>query len=96
MTDPATRQLEYVRIGTTSLTGTSAPTSTVSAARWTTASPTTFGQTFGASTITAAAGTGFYLELNRNSGYSFHWVSATKHHKINGSFRQTRKGSRRR
>lgn len=80
MTDPASRQLEYIRIGTTNLTGTvSADFNSFSGTLDN--GVTTHSRTnLGTATITAAQ-TGFYLSLERSGsqmGYSFHWVSATK------------------
>lgn len=79
ITDSATRQLEYVRIGTTSLTG------TVSGA-FNSFSGTLDGGTtslsrtnLGTTSITSSGG-GFYLSLERSGskmGYTFNWVNAT-------------------
>ena len=82
ITNPATRQLEYVQIGTTSLTG-------IVSANFNSFSGsldngvTNISRTnLGAATITSNGG-GFYLSLSRNGvgnqmGYSFNWGSATK------------------
>jgi hypothetical protein len=78
MADPATRTLDYVRIGTTSLTGPVRANFNSFSGTLDNGVTNTIRTSLGTSTITAAAGTGFYLELNRSSGYSFHWVSATK------------------
>jgi hypothetical protein len=80
----ATRQLEYVRIGTPNLTGAiSANFNSFSGTLDNGVTTFTRDATFGAATITATPGTGFNLTLSRNGvgnqmGYSFNWVSATK------------------
>jgi hypothetical protein len=84
ITNPATRQLEYVRIGTLNLTGAiSANFNSFSGTLDNGVTTFTRDATFGAATITAAPGTGFNLTLSRNGvgnqmGYSFNWVSAAK------------------
>jgi hypothetical protein len=82
ITNPATRQLEYVQIGTTSLTGdVSANFNSFSGTLDN--GVTNFSRTnLGAATITSTGG-GFNLTLSRNGvgnqmGYSFNWVGATK------------------
>jgi hypothetical protein len=82
ITNPATRQLEYVQIGTTSLTGPiSANFNSFSGTLDN--GVTNFSRTnLGAATITSGGG-GFNLTLSRNGvgnqmGYSFNWVGATK------------------
>lgn len=79
-TDGTTRQLDYFRIGTTSLTGTI------------TADFNSFSGTIGGAGISSSRtalgtatmtsnGAGFYLEVNRTGssmGYTFQWVNATK------------------
>jgi len=81
ITDPATRQLEYIRIGTPSLTG--AVTANFNSFSGTLdGGITNISRTnLGTAAITAVANTGFYLSLERSGsqmGYSFHWASATK------------------
>jgi hypothetical protein len=82
--NPATRQLEYVRIGTPNLTGAiSANFNSFSGTLDNGVTTFTRDATFGAATITATPGTGFNLTLSRNGvgnqmGYSFNWVSAIK------------------
>jgi hypothetical protein len=84
ITNPATRQLEYVRIGTPNLTGAiSANFNSFSGTLDNGVTTFTRDATFGAATITATPGTGFNLTLSRNGvgnqmGYSFNWVSAIK------------------
>lgn len=82
ITNPATRQMEYVQIGTTSLTGPiSANFNSFSGTLDN--GVTNFSRTnLGAATITSTGG-GFNLTLSRNGvgnqmGYSFNWVGATK------------------
>jgi len=80
ITNPATRQLEYVQIGTTSLTGPiSANFNSFSGTLDN--GVTNFSRTnLGAATITSSGG-GFYLALQRSGsqmGYTFNWGSATK------------------
>ena len=81
ITDPAARQLEYIRIGTPSLTG--AVTANFNSFSGTLDNGATniIRTNLGTAAITAAANTGFYLSLVRSGslmGYSFHWDSATK------------------
>jgi len=80
ITNPATRQLEYVQIGTTSLTGdVSANFNSFSGTLDN--GVTNINRTnLGAATITSSGG-GFYLSLQRSGsqmGYTFNWSSATK------------------
>jgi hypothetical protein len=80
ITNPATRQLEYVQIGTTSLTGTvSANFNSFSGSLDN--GVTNINRTnLGAATITSSGG-GFYLSLQRSGsqmGYTFNWGSATR------------------
>jgi hypothetical protein len=80
LADPANRQLEYVRIGTTNLTGTISANFNSFSGTLDDGVTNMSRNNLGASTITAN-GTGFYLSLERSGsqmGYSFHWVSATK------------------
>ena len=72
--NPATRQLEYVNIGTTSLTGTvSANFNSLSG----TIGGTTYNRSnLGAQTITSDGSSGFYLSLQRSGsqmGYTFNF-----------------------
>lgn len=82
--DAANRQLEYLRIGTSSLTGSvTANFNSFSGTLDNGVTTYTRDTTFGTTTITAAANTGFNLTLSRTGvgnqmGYSFNWVSATK------------------
>jgi len=87
ITNPATRQLEYVRIGTPSLTGDISAdfirfSGTIGGTSYTNVSRNI---TLGNATI-SASNTGFYLTLSRNGsngnqmGYSFNWGSATITH----------------
>ena len=85
ITNPATRQLEYLRIGTTNLTGTITANFNSFSGTLDGGTTITLGTPHsGTTTITpAAGGTGFNLTLSRNGvgnqmGYSFNWVSATK------------------
>ena len=80
ITNPATRQLEYVQIGTTSLTGpVSANFNSFSGTLDN--GVTNINRTnLGAATITSGGG-GFCLTLQRSGsqmGYTFNWSSATK------------------
>ena len=84
ITNPATRQLEYVNIGTTSLTG--SITADFNSFSGTIGGPAAISgtrlTTLGTATITSSGG-GFYLSLagtgsGSQMGYSFHWASATK------------------
>jgi len=81
ITDPAARQLEYIRIGTTSLTGTVSANFNSFSGTLDNGITNNSRTNLGTATITAAANTGFYLSLVRSGslmGYSFHWDSATK------------------
>jgi len=83
ITDPATRQLEYFRIGTPNLTGpVTADFNRFSGTLDGGTHTLTRDTTFGPATITSS-GQGFNLTLSRNGvgnqmGYSFNWVGATK------------------
>jgi hypothetical protein len=80
ITDPATRQLEYVQIGTTSLTGTVSANFNSFSGTLDNGITNISRTNLGAATITSNGG-GFYLSLQRSGGqmgYSFNWVSATK------------------
>jgi len=80
ISDPATRRLEYIRIGTNNLTG--AVSANFNGFSGTLDNGTTnySRANLGTSTITSAGG-GFYMALERNSGgrpgYTFHWNNAT-------------------
>jgi hypothetical protein len=83
ITDPATRQLEYVRIGTHSLTG-DISANFISFSGTLDNGVTNITRTnLGQATI-SASGTGFYLALDRigtsnQMGYSFNWAGGTPH-----------------
>jgi hypothetical protein len=80
--NPATRQLEYFRIGTPNMMGTiSANFNSFSGTLDNGITTYTRDTTFGAAAITSSGG-GFNLTLSRNGvgnqmGYSFNWVSGT-------------------
>jgi len=84
ITDPANRQLEYLRIGTPNMTGAvTAKFNSFSGTLNNGGTTYTRDTTFTNPTTITAAGTGFNLTLSRNGvgnqmGYSFNWVSATK------------------
>ena len=83
ITDSATRQLEYIHIGTSSLTGTVSAIFNSFSGTLDNGTTNIIRANLGttAKTITAA-NTGFYLSLQRSGsqmGYSFHWASATIH-----------------
>ena len=75
----ATRQLEYIRIGTKSLTGTvSASFNSFSGTL--DGGTTTISRTNLGTTSITSSGAGFYLSLERSGskmGYTFNWISAT-------------------
>ena len=82
ITNPATRQLEYVQIGTTSLTGPISANFNSFSGSLDNGVTNISRTNLGAATITSSGG-GFYLSLSRNGvgsqmGYSFNWGSATK------------------
>jgi hypothetical protein len=77
--DPATRQLEYVRIGTTSLTGTISANFT-SFSGTLDGGLTSFSRANLGTTSISSSGAGFYLSLERSGskmGYTFNWINAT-------------------
>ncbi len=80
ITNPATRQLEYVQIGTTSLTGPISANFNSFSGTLDNGVTNISRTNLGAATITSSGG-GFYLSLVRSGslmGYSFNWGSATK------------------
>jgi hypothetical protein len=82
ITNPATRQLEYVQIGTTSLTGPISANFNSFSGTLDNGVTNINRTNLGAATITSNGG-GFYLSLSRigvgnQMGYSFNWGSATK------------------
>ena len=80
ITNPATRQLEYVQIGTTSLTGTVSANFNSFSGTLDNGVTNINRTNLGATTITSSGG-GFYLSLQRSGsqmGYTFNWSSATK------------------
>ena len=80
MTNPATRQLEYVQIGTTSLTGDVSANFNSFSGTLDNGVTNISRTNLGAATITSSGG-GFYLSLQRSGsqmGYTFNWSSATK------------------
>ena len=84
ITDPATRQLQYVQIGTLHLTGDIKADFNSFSGTLDNGATSIIRQNLGTKTITAntdvnGKGYGFYLSLDRTGGYSFHWGSATIH-----------------
>jgi hypothetical protein len=82
ITNPATRQLEYVQIGTTSLTGPISANFNSFSGSLDNGVTNISRTNLGAATITSSGGS-FCLSLSRNGvgnqmGYSFNWSSATK------------------
>jgi len=80
ITNPATRQLEYVQIGTTSLTGPISANFNSFSGTLDNGVTNISRTNLGAATITSSGG-GFYLSLQRSGsqmGYTFNWSSATK------------------
>jgi len=80
ITNPATRQLEYVQIGTTSLTGPVSANFNSFSGTLDNGITNISRTNLGAATITSSGG-GFYLSLQRSGsqmGYTFNWSSATK------------------
>jgi hypothetical protein len=82
ITNPATRQLEYVQIGTASLTGPISANFNSFSGSLDNGVTNISRTNLGAATITSNGG-GFCLSLSRNGvgnqmGYSFNWGSATK------------------
>ena len=80
ITNPATRQLEYVQIGTTSLTGPISANFNSFSGTLDNGVTNISRTNLGAATITSSGG-GFYLALQRSGsqmGYTFNWGSATK------------------
>ena len=80
ITNPATRQLEYVQIGTTSLTGTVSANFNSFSGTLDNGVTNISRTNLGAATITSGGG-GFCLSLQRSGsqmGYTFNWASATK------------------
>jgi hypothetical protein len=80
ITNPATRQLEYVQIGTTSLTGPISANFNSFSGSLDNGVTNISRTNLGAATITSSGG-GFYLALQRSGsqmGYTFNWGSATK------------------
>ena len=80
ITNPATRQLEYVQIGTTSLTGPISANFNSFSGTLDNGVTNISRTNLGAATITSGGG-GFCLSLQRSGsqmGYTFNWVSATK------------------
>ena len=80
ITNPATRQLEYVQIGTTSLTGPISANFNSFSGTLDNGVTNISRTNLGAATITSSGG-GFCLSLQRSGsqmGYTFNWGSATK------------------
>jgi hypothetical protein len=80
ITDPAARQLEYVQIGTTSLTGDVSANFNSFSGTLDNGVTNISRTNLGAATITSGGG-GFCLSLQRSGsqmGYTFNWSSATK------------------
>jgi hypothetical protein len=78
ITNNGTRQLDYVQIGTTSLTGTiTANFQSFSGTILGTSAIPYNRSNLGVQTITSDGSSGFYLSLDKNSGYTFNFGSGS-------------------